>query len=254
MVDILTYLVEKQDTHGGKMKLTRRQLRRLISEHMISPTFFAFKERNELVQRIFDDPEVDSKIKDLLKHEDEAFQNMGLELMRTLNPEYEQDIDELLGVTSTKEYQDKFSDARDNFFFKQIEGLVNKYKSSLNDLEVENISSDTEVSSSTSIHKPSGRKYKKAIGKRLHGAAIYTSDEDLIKMIASELDAAKGLDGERLYHGVGGQGQPLLPYVNDYYVTAFDSNLRYKREMHKKGKYELKVFPAVSDTRRFPLL
>ena len=235
------------------MKITRSQLRKLISEHMISPTYYMVKAREELVQRIFDDPEVDSKIKDLLKHEDEAFQNMGLELMRTLNPEYEQDIDELLGDTSTKEYADEFSDARDNFFFKQIEGLVNKYKSPLTDLEVENISGDTAVSSRTE-RRPSGRKYKKAIGRRLHGAAIYTSDEDLLKMIASELDATKGLDGERLYHGVGGQGQPLLPYVNDYYVTAFDSNLRYKGEMHKKGKYELKVFPAVSDTRRFPLL
>ena len=235
------------------MKLTRRQLSRLINETMLQPTYFMVKAREELVQRIFDDPNVDPKIKELLQHEDESFQNTGLELMRTLNPEYEQDIDELLGDISTKEYQDKFSDARDNFFFKQIEGLVNKYKSPLNDLEVENISTNTAVSSRTE-RRPSGRKYKRFIGRRLHGAAIYTSDEDLLKMIASELDSSKGLDGERLYHGVGGQGQPLLPYVNDYYITAFDSNLRYKREMHKKGKYELKVFPAVPDTRRFPLL
>ena len=106
------------------MKITRSQLRKLISEHMISPTYYMVKAREELVQRIFDDPEVDSKIKDLLKHEDEAFQNMGLELMRTLNPEYEQDIDELLGDTSTKEYADEFSDARDNFFFKQSEIFI----------------------------------------------------------------------------------------------------------------------------------
>jgi len=235
------------------MKLTRKQLRKLVSEHMISPTYYMVGAREELVKRIFDDPEVDSNIKDLLKQEDESFQNMGLELMRTLNPEYEQDIDELLGDTSTKEYADEFSDARDNFFFKQIEGLVNKYKSPLTDLEVENISKNTAVSHKTE-RRPSGRKVKRYVGERLHGAAIYTSDEDLLKTIASELDSAKGLDGERLYHGVGGQGQPLLPYVNDYYITAFDSNLRYKREMHKKGKYELKVFPATSDTRRFPLL
>ena len=235
------------------MKITRIQLRNLISEHMVSPTYYMVKAREELVQRIFDDPDIDSSIVDLLKNEDESLQNVGLELLRTLHPEYEQDIDELLGDTSTKEYADEFSDARDNFFFKHVEGLVNKYKSPLTDLEVENISKNTAVSYKTE-RRPSGRKVKRYIGERLHGVAIYTSDEDLIKTIASELDSAKGINGERLYHGVGGQGQPLLPYVNDYYITAFDSNLRYKREMHKKGKYELKVFPAVSDTRRFPLL
>ena len=36
MVDILTFLVERQDTRGGKVKITRRQLRRLI-ETRIKP-------------------------------------------------------------------------------------------------------------------------------------------------------------------------------------------------------------------------
>ena len=237
------------------MKITRKQLRQLISESMLQPTFFLnIKAREELLPKIVADPNVHPKIKDLLQSGEESQTNQGAELLKTMNPEYIEELESYESHQDSIEYHREFEDQRDNLFFIHIKSIVDKYKSDMgiplksNDLTVENISKDTTAGSYTDRSKP-GRRVKRFTHKRLHGAAIYSTDKATLERIATELDAEKGMGGERLYHGVSGQGQPLLPYINDYYLTALDSNLQYKKEMHKKGKYELKVFPASPDQR-----
>ena len=56
------------------MKITRNELRKLISESMLQPTFFLnMKARQEFLPKIIADPNVHPKIKDLLQSGDEAF-------------------------------------------------------------------------------------------------------------------------------------------------------------------------------------
>ena len=232
------------------MKLTRRQLRKLINETMLQPTFFLnMKARQEFLPKIVADPNVHPKIKELLQSGEESLINQGTELLKTMNPEYIEELEAYESYQDSIEYHREFEDQRDNYFFMQIQGIVDKYKydTQTDDLTVENISKDTTAGSYTD--RSSGRRVKRFTHKRLHGAAIYTADKATLERIARELDASKDMGGEPAYSGVGGYGQPLLPYINDYYVTAFDSNLKYKNEMHKKGKYELRVFPATPDQR-----
>ena len=217
---------------------------------MLQPTFFLnAKAREELLPKIVADPNVHPKIKDLLQSGEESQTNQGVELLKTLNPEYIEELESYESHQDSMEYHREFEDQRDNYFFMQIQGIVDKYKydTQSDDLTVENISKDTTAGSYTDRSR--GRRVKRFTHKRLHGAAIYTADKATLERIARELDSEKGMGGEQAYHGVGGQGRPLLPYINDYYLTAFDSNLKYKNEMHKKGKYELKVFPATPDQR-----
>lgn len=236
------------------MKITRRQLRKLINESMLQPTFFLnAKAREELLPKIVADPNVHPKIKDLLKTREPAQTDQGVELLKTLNPEYIEELESYNSHQDSIAYHREFEEQRDNLFFMQVQGIVDKYKHDVgiplqsDDLTVENISKDTTAGSYTD--RSTGRSVKRFTHKRLPGAAIYATDEATLERIARELDSEKGMDGEQLYNGIGGQGQPLLPYINDYYLTAFDSNLKRKNEMHKKGKYELKVFPATPDHR-----
>jgi len=238
------------------MKITRKQLRRLISESMLQPTFFLnIKARQEFLPKIVADPNVHPKIKDLLQSEDEEMTNQGAELLKTMNPEYIEELESYESHQDDLEYHREFEEQRDNLFFMQVKNIVDKYKSDMgiprqsDVLTVENISKDTTAGSYTDRSK--GRRVKRFTHKRLHGAAIYATDKATIERIARELDSEKGMGGEQLYHGVGGHGAPLLPYINDYYLTALDSNLKYKKAMHKKGKYELKVFPATPDQRAY---
>ena len=236
------------------MKITRNELRRLISESMLQPTFFLnMKARQEFLPKIVADPNVHPKIKELLQSGEESQTNQGVELLKTMNPEYIEELESYESHQDSIQYHREFEEQRDNLFFIQVKSIVDKYKSDVgiplqsDALTVENISKDTTAGSYTD--RSNGRRVKRYTYRRLHGAAIYATDKATIERIAQELDAEKGLSGERLYHGVGGMGQPLLPYINDYYLTALDSNLKYKNEMHKKGKYELKVFPATPDQR-----
>ena len=236
------------------MNITRNELRRLISESMLQPTFFLnMKARQELLPKIVADPNVHPKIKELLQSGEESQTNQGAELLKTMNPEYIEELESYESHQDSIEYHREFEEQRDNLFFIQVKSIVDKYKRDTgiplqsDALTVENISKDTTAGSYTD--RSSGRRVKRFTHKRLHGAAIYATDKTTLERIATELDAEKGMGGERLYHSVGGQGQPLLTYINDYYLTAFDSNLKRKNEMHKKGKYELKVFPATPDHR-----
>ena len=221
---------------------------------MLQPTFFLnIKAREELLPKIIADPNVHPKIKDLLKTGEPAQTDQGIELLKTLNPEYIEELESYNSHQDSIEYDREFEEQRDNLFFIQVKSIVDKYKSDMgiprqsDVLTVENISKDTTAGSYTD--RSSGRRVKRFTHRRLPGAAIYATDEATLERIARELDSEKGMDGEQLYNGIGGQGQPLLPYINDYYLTAFDSNLKRKNEMHKKGKYELKVFPATPDHR-----
>jgi len=234
------------------MKITRRQLKKLIIESMLQPTFFLnMKAREELLPKIVADPNVHPKIKDLLQSGEESQTNQGVELLKTLNPEYIEELEAYESHQDSIQYHREFEDHRLNYFFMSLEAFVKKYKYDyqISDLTIENLSEDTYASSYDD--RSSGRRVKKFLSRRLHGAAIYSSNRNALERIAQELESERGLDGKPLYSSVGGSGQPLHSYINDYYVTALDSNLRYKNEMHKKGKYELKVYPATPDLRQY---
>jgi len=224
---------------------------------MLQPTFFLnAKARQELLPKIVADPNVHPKIKELLQSGEESQTNQGTELLKTMNPEYIEELESYESNQDNLKYHREFEEQRDNLFFIHIKSIVDKYKRDTgiplqsDNLTVENISKDT-TAGSYSTRGNSVSRIKNYTHKRLHGAAIYATDKATIERIARELDSEKGMGGEQLYHGVGGAGQPLLPYINDYYLTALDSNLKYKKEMHKKGKYELKVFPATPDQRTY---
>lgn len=225
------------------MKLTRRQLRQLIAESMLTPTFWLNKEdRENFIPKVVADPDVHPKIKELLQTGDDGLMNQGLELLRTLNPDYEEEIATYFeSHQDTFEYYQEFENQRDNYFFMQIESIVEKYKNSVPDIDVENISQYTVAGS----YLKSGSNMKHSMTKRLHGAEIRTADREILEEIAAELDSIGG------YVGVQGGSVPLVAkgQINDYYVTAFDSNLEHTGEMHKKGKYVLRVYPAHSDSR-----
>ena len=225
------------------MKITRRQLRQLIAESMLTPTFWLNKEdRENFIPKVVADPDVHPKIKELLQTGDEGLMRQGLELLRTLNPDYEEEIATYFeSHQDTFEYYQEFENQRDNYFFMQIEGIVEKYKNRVNDIVVENLSKDIVGDP----YKKYGSNMTHSTTKRLHGAEIRTADREILEEIAAELDSIGG------YVGVQGGRMPLVAkgQINDYYVTAFDSNLIHTGEMHKKGKYVLRVYPAQSDTR-----
>ena len=224
------------------MKLTRRQLRQLIAESMLTPTFWLNKaDRENFIPKVVADPDVHPKIKELLQTGDEGLMKQGLELLRTLNSDYEEEIATYFeSHQDTFDYYQEFENQRDNYFFMQIESIVEPYKNRT-DVEVENISSETTAGT---YQKP-GSRIKHFSKRRLHGAEIRTEDREILEEIAAELDSIGG------YVGVQGGSVPLVArgQINDYYVTAFDSNLKHTGEMHKKGKYVLRVYPAQSDTR-----
>ena len=234
------------------MKITRRQLRQLINESMLQPTFFLnMKAREELLPKIVADPSVHLMIKNLLQSGKDSDVNQGVELLRIKNPEYIEELETYESHQDSIQYHSEFDDHRLNYFFMSLEAFVKKYKYDyqISDLTIENLSEDTYASSYDD--RSSGRRVKKFLSRRLHGAAIYSSNRNALERIAQELESERGLDGKPLYASVGGSGQPLHSYINDYYVTAFASNLKYKGEMHKKGKYELKVYPATPDLRQY---
>jgi len=223
---------------------------------MLTPTFFLnAKAREELLPKIVADPNVHPKIKDLLQSGEESQTNQGAELLKAMNPEYIEELESYESHQDSIQYHREFEEQRDNLFFIRIKSIVDKYKYDMgiplqsDSLTVENISKDRSTGSYTD--RSTGRLVRRFTHERQHGAAIYSTDKATLERIARELDSEKDMDGKQAYYGVGGQGQPLLPYINDYYLTAFDSNLKYKNEMHKKGKYELKVFPSTPDQRTY---
>jgi len=94
------------------MKFTRRQLRKLIIETMISPT--------DLSDRLLADPQIDRRIKRLLSHPDEEEQVRALELVASMYPQYEDEITKAAsGVV-----QRGTPDYKDHFEMETIEGTL----------------------------------------------------------------------------------------------------------------------------------
>ena len=67
------------------MKITRRQLRRLITETMIAPT--------DIMQRLIADPSIDQRLKKMLMSKNTDNQKSALALIRDIYPQYEKEID-----------------------------------------------------------------------------------------------------------------------------------------------------------------
>jgi len=84
------------------MKITRKQLRRLITETMITPS-------TEVIRQILDDPEVDERLKVILRADDEESIAQALNLLATIYPDKYDDIDiEIPAQTATTEYEEDF--------------------------------------------------------------------------------------------------------------------------------------------------
>jgi len=90
-------------TREGNKKLTRRQLRKLITETMITPS-------TEIIRQILDDPEVDEGFKMLLSGDTEEDIAQTLNLLATIYPDKYGDIDiEISADTATTEYEEDFT-------------------------------------------------------------------------------------------------------------------------------------------------
>tara|TARA_B100000214_G_scaffold374242_1_gene356450 strand:+ start:647 stop:1510 length:864 start_codon:yes stop_codon:yes gene_type:complete len=93
------------------MKITRKQLRRLITETMITP--YTDQAQAAYIQKILDDPQVDDGLKELLASDDEETVRQGLDLLSTLYPEdyeYADVADTYRGQIRGQEYWDTFYD------------------------------------------------------------------------------------------------------------------------------------------------
>jgi len=89
------------------MKITRKQLRKLIMETMITPS-------TSVIKKILDDPGVDERLKSrLLRSDDEESINQALQLMSVLYPDKYGTIDtDIEGYTSTTKYEKEFNKTR----------------------------------------------------------------------------------------------------------------------------------------------
>ena len=95
------------------MKITRGQLRKIIKEHMLEPTFLLNREkRMNLLFKILDDPNVDPKLKKMLHSDNEEDINQAEELIATLHPEYAEEIDLYNSRHDSFEYFQEFERER----------------------------------------------------------------------------------------------------------------------------------------------
>jgi len=92
------------------MKLTRKQLRKLITETMITPS-------TDIIRKVLDDPEVDERLKVLLGSNDDESIAQALDLLIALYPDKYGHLEYLHPNTGTSEYEDdfKFKTIQQNF-------------------------------------------------------------------------------------------------------------------------------------------
>jgi len=111
------------------MKITRKQLRRLIMETMITPS-------TSIIKQILDDTEVDEKIKAILRSDDEERINQALNLMSVLYPDKYGTIDtDIGGYTSTTDYETEFNKIKaDQILLTAPSAFKDWLKQSLTDL------------------------------------------------------------------------------------------------------------------------
>lgn len=96
------------------MKITRTQLRKLINEHMLAPTFWHNREkRMSLLFRILDDPNVNPKLKKMLHSENESEINQAVQMIAALYPEYAEEIDLYNSRQDSIEYWREFERERE---------------------------------------------------------------------------------------------------------------------------------------------
>ena len=121
------------------MKLTRRKLRQLIIETMITPS--------NLLQRILQDPQIDTRIKSqieiALSDNDQESIKQLLQYVAALNPEYTQEIDTTQTSMMMPDYRKDFNTADSigrtsstEGVYRIIENLLNPYLGQLTDLEL----------------------------------------------------------------------------------------------------------------------
>ena len=102
------------------MKITRRQLRQLINEHMLSPTFWLNKKgRDSISDRVMNDPDIHPMIKDLVRSGDESQIKQAEEFLKVLHPEYSEELDIYSSRQDSFEYDREFDKARKKLQFDQ---------------------------------------------------------------------------------------------------------------------------------------
>ena len=84
------------------MKITRRQLRRLITETMITPS-------TNIIRQVLNDPEVDERLKVILRSDDEEAIAQALDLLTTVYPDKYGDLENLHPNTGTSAYEEDFN-------------------------------------------------------------------------------------------------------------------------------------------------
>ena len=100
------------------MKLTRRQLRRLIVEAMTTPS-------TDIIKQILDDPEVDEGFKVLLGSNNDESIAHALYLLITLYPDKYGHLENLHPYTATTEYEEDFT----NFMEENTDRLRKDFES-----------------------------------------------------------------------------------------------------------------------------
>lgn len=86
------------------MKITRSQLRRLITETMITPY-----SDDDYIKKVLGDPQVDDRLKELLRSDDEETRQQGLNLLATLYSDYDlADESTYRDITQDQAYRDAF--------------------------------------------------------------------------------------------------------------------------------------------------
>jgi hypothetical protein len=84
------------------MKITRKQLRKLIAETMITPS-------TDIIRQVLNDPDVDERIKVILRGDTEEDIAQALSLLATIYPDRYGDIDiEIPAQTATTKYKEDF--------------------------------------------------------------------------------------------------------------------------------------------------
>lgn len=80
------------------MKITKKQLRRLIIETMITPS-------TDIIRQVLDDPEVDERLKAILRRDTDEDIAQALDLLTTIYPDKYGHLENLHPNTGTSEYE-----------------------------------------------------------------------------------------------------------------------------------------------------
>ena len=106
------------------MKITNKQIKQIIKEELDSVMKETMIKPSNLVQKILDDPKVNSRIKEKVKKlfdiGDEERTKQALELVAAFHPEYAEEIDSTIPGTFSSDYKEKFDSSYNNMSKGQI--------------------------------------------------------------------------------------------------------------------------------------